>query len=160
MAVQFTFGDADYRLMFKYGWFYTNSALKTTVGRMWCREQMFGNIWANNNKRESGDLEFFDNGCDNETSKHTWRMCSVFIVKLVDTPDGHSKNEIVFGPFTSVCVPGDQFSYEFARYYAIATLKDAALDMYTKAKRMGEDCPLFHIAIQAFITWNTRKKKK
>lgn len=163
MAIAFTFGNNNYRLMFKYGWFMTNKDYHPREVRGKLRDWMATAI---TNTRESvpGDLVFNDpENNSGDKSKFAWRMCSVFINKTsTAVVDGVvvSTNEIVVGPYTSVCVPGDRFSYNEARYHALATLKESALKIYEKTPEGKDLPPLFHITMQGFVAYGKRARKK
>ncbi len=156
MAIEFTYQNSAYRLALKYGWFFTNKQFKLSEGRELCRVAMTNAI-LNNAQSMVGDLKFFQEDPAAPNREFTWRMCSVFVTKL----NADSKEvETVFGPFTSVCVPGDQFNYAEARGRAIGIMKDQAIQLYAAAKQANEECPIFHIAIEAFLAWTKRNNKK
>lgn len=163
MAIAFTLNNNNYRLMFKYGWFMTDHDYRPKDVRGMLRDWMATSI-INANTAKPGDLVFSDpKGNSGKQSKFAWRMCSVFINKIstrVVDNEVIVDNQIVVGPFTSVCVPGDRFSYNEARYHALATLKESALRMYAKTEQGVELPSLFHITMQGFVAYGKRPRNR
>lgn len=161
MAIAFNHKDKTFRLMFKYGWFFTNQQYDPRAVRGMLRDWMSTSI--NNSKDNiSGDLVFEDSkGHSGRKSLFAWRMCSVFINRTTEAYiDGKVTltSELVVGPYTSVCVPGDRFSYDSARSHALATLKDSALKIYASTPPDTEIPELFFITMNGFTSYGTRKR--
>ena len=161
MAIAFPHAKKTFRLMFKYGWFFTDVKYAPKEVRAMLRNWMATSI-TSSGAGMSGDLVFEDsNGNSGKRSKYAWRMCSVFINKTSESfIDGKSiiTSELVVGPYTSVCVPGDRFSYNEARNHALITLKESALKIYNDTP-LGDELPaLFYITMNGFTSYNRRAR--
>lgn len=159
MAIAFKIKNTTYRLMFKYGWFYTNVNYQLADGRRIARDFM-ANAISNSHENLSGDLMLFDEAGNNgKASKYIWRMCTTFINKVEVGVDGKNISTLIIGPYTSVCVPHDRFSYQEARTHALLTLRDAALREYTRAKRRNQEPHAdFFISMDGFVAYGKRKR--
>lgn len=165
MAISVALNGKQYRVMFKYGWFHTNINYPLRVARQMVRDLMAASV-VNIKEPVSGDLVFHDDKSNHieDKAKYVWRMCSVFINEVTETVvNGEvvTTNTIVAGPYTSVCVPGDRFSYEEARNHALATLKDSALNIYDHARINNKDLPQeFFVIMAGYTAYNRRPRKR
>lgn len=160
MAIAFSLNKVSYRLMFKYGWFYTNQDYPRTVARRMLRDLMANSI-VNSKESMHGDLEFNDDkGNSGKKSTFTWRMCSVFVNRIVKDADGKVvESTIVVGPYTGVCVPGDRFQYNEARYHALITMHTAALKERAHAIEHNRPIPeTFRIAMEGYVAYGKRPR--
>lgn len=161
MAIAFNHADKTFRLMFKYGWFFTNVKYAPKDVRTMLRNWMATSI-TSTGAGLSGDLVFEDsNGHSGKKSRYAWRMCSVFINKTTTTVVNNevvNTSELVVGPYTSVCVPGDRFSYNEARSHALITLKESALKLYSDTPIGAELPELFYITMNGFTSYNRRDR--
>lgn len=130
--LKFSFNDRDYKLVFKHG-----SAIgpiqndRMKMCRRGLREIMTMAITTLPVEDRRKSLEYNIDSNDGELG--TYRMTSAFIVDL-------GAKTIAYGPFTAVCVPGDQFVKEQGRAKALNMLS-----------RSNKHNPIIDSGITAYI---------